>query len=467
MALESFAQTADQVLLGNLDFKLPPGGSYIVDRSQAIYYTSAAGTFSSSGVRTFRINLTSENAFADLSTAVLSFRLKNVAADRGFADNKVNTGAVYRLKPKAGPHAFIYRLRVLCAGQPAEHIFGYGRWHQLCEMLSPKDWKLNEGLGNFVLDRDEDPRLGHEIGWVANGDVITCSMRLQTGIFQSSKFWPLRFCPLTIEVELAHDIVAACHYDLEDAVMHNAAGAQIHAAVHYRPFWEIQDPQIAVDTVMLDSELQSQYAQLMLSGKALTLHVPLVVTHQQSIVGENPVISVTRAASRIRQIMWTFERQREADYDERESVVTDFSHPHRDLQWEDGQLSDIAHFETRWQLGHKLLPTHPIRDIQTAWQHLRKALGICWDKEAPLDITLAEYRRDKYIGIVDCEKALGIAWSGLNSRSGDLLTGLFRGMTVPAFNGRVAMDNRMSQLHVCLLVDGIVEIHDSGTHVWD
>ena len=122
MALESFAQTADQVLLGNLDFKLPPGGSYIVDRSQAIYYTSAAGTFSSSGVRTFKINLTSENAFADLSTAVLSFRLKNVAADRGFADNKVNTGAVYRLKPKAGPHAFIYRLRVLCAGQPAEQI---------------------------------------------------------------------------------------------------------------------------------------------------------------------------------------------------------------------------------------------------------------------------------------------------------------------------------------------------------
>ena len=67
----------------------------------------------------------------------------------------------------------------------------------------------------------------------------------------------------------------------------------------------------------------------------------------------------------------------------------------------------------------------------------------------------------------NCILALGAAWSGLNSRSGDLLTGMFRGLTVPALNGRAAHDNEMSQLHVVLMVDGVVEIRDSGTHVWD
>ncbi len=47
------------------------------------------------------------------------------------------------------------------------------------------------------------------------------------------------------------------------------------------------------------------------------------------------------------------------------------------------------------------------------------------------------------------------------------MTGLFRGMTVPTLNGRAAMDNRMSQLDVGLMIDGVVEIRDSGTHVWD
>jgi hypothetical protein len=467
MALESFAQTADQVLLGNLDYKLPAGGSYIIDRRSSVFYTSAAGSFRNNGVRNFRINLTSEAAFCDLSTATLSFRLKNIAADLGLPDDKVDGGEVYRLKPKAGPHAFIYRLRVLVAGQPAEDIVHYGRVHQMMELLSPKEWKLNEGLGNFIVDRDADARNGHEIGWIANGDTVTVSMRLNTGIFQSPKFWPLRFAPISVEIELAPDIMAACEYDMANVLMHSAAGAEIRATAHYRPTWQIEDPRINVDMIQLDSELQSQYAQLMLSGKALTMHCNLIVTHAQSIVGETPVVSITRAASRIKQIMWSFTRIPGDDYNEQESEVTDFSHPHRDLLFEEGQITDVAHYEARWQLGHKLLPEHPVRTVHEAWQHLRKALGILWDKESTLDISLADYRKDRYIGVIDCEKALGVAWTGLNSRSGDLLTGLFRGMTVPALNGRAAQDNRMSQLHVCLMIDSVVEIRDSGTHVWD
>jgi hypothetical protein len=196
-------------------------------------------------------------------------------------------------------------------------------------------------------------------------------MRLQTGIFQSPKFWPLRFAPISVEIELAPDIMAACQYDVANVAMHNAAGAEINATAQSLPTWQIEDPRINVDMIQLDSELQSQYAQLMLSGKALTLHCNLVVTHAQSIVGENPVISITRAASRIKQIMWSFTRIPGDGYNELESEVTDFSHPHRDLLLEAGQITYVSQYEARWQLGHKLLPENPefqpiIVDARTA-----------------------------------------------------------------------------------------------------
>jgi hypothetical protein len=320
-------------------------------------------------------------------------------------------------------------------------------------------------VGNFIVEADADPRTDATIGWIANGDTVTVSMRIQTGIFQSEKFWPLRFAPITVEFELAPDIVAACSYDHE-VTMHNA-GVAFDAEARYRPTWQLEDPRINCDLLTLDTELQNQYAQLMLSGKALTLHVNLIVTHSQSIVGENPVVSITRAASRLKTIMWSFERQHEEHYDEQESVVTDFSHPHRGLLYEDGQVTDITNFETRFQLGSKLLPENPLRTLHEYWQALRIALNLTWDMETPLDINLDSYRRDRFVGVLNCEKALQVAMSGLNSRSGDLLTGMFRGLTVPAFNGRAAADNEMSQLHVVLMVDGVVEIRDSGTHVWD
>ena len=63
-SLESYAQTADTVLLGSLDYKLPAGASYIIDRKSSQFFTSAAGSFGPDFVRSFRINLTSETGFA-------------------------------------------------------------------------------------------------------------------------------------------------------------------------------------------------------------------------------------------------------------------------------------------------------------------------------------------------------------------------------------------------------------------
>ena len=56
-SLDSNAQAAPQVLLGQLNYKLPATASYVLDRTSSVFLTTGAGTFAPTGVRTFRIPL--------------------------------------------------------------------------------------------------------------------------------------------------------------------------------------------------------------------------------------------------------------------------------------------------------------------------------------------------------------------------------------------------------------------------
>ena len=57
--LDTNAQAASQVLIGQLNYKLPATASYVLDRTSSVFLTNGAGTFAPAGVRTFRIPLNS------------------------------------------------------------------------------------------------------------------------------------------------------------------------------------------------------------------------------------------------------------------------------------------------------------------------------------------------------------------------------------------------------------------------
>ena len=50
-SLDSNAQAATQVLLGQLNYKLPATASYVLDRASSVFLTTGAGTFAPAGVR--------------------------------------------------------------------------------------------------------------------------------------------------------------------------------------------------------------------------------------------------------------------------------------------------------------------------------------------------------------------------------------------------------------------------------
>ena len=68
---------------------------------------------------------------------------------------------------------------------------------------------------------------------------------------------------------------------------------------------------------------------------------------------------------------------------------------------------------------------------------------------------------------MDCEKALGVAYTGINSRSGDLLTLFLNKMNVPATPGVAAITNFCKQVHIELVMEAVITIRDNSVSVWD
>ena len=97
--------------------------------------------------------------------------------------------------------------------------------------------------------------------------------------------------------------------------------------------------------------------------------------------------------------------------------------------------------------------------------HLLKCLSLTWDREEQADIGgLTEYygrpgKRSKFIGGISCEKALGVAWTGMDTKvSGDLLTLSMNGLKVEEGFQQEAVTDPMAQLHVLLVAELIIEI---------
>jgi hypothetical protein len=310
-----------------------------------------------------------------------------------------------------------------------------------------------------------------QVATIANGDTVTVSLQILSGLLQSGKFWPLRFSPIRIEVELA--MPDECCWTGAGAPFDDRItpdGAPVPVTSQFTQHYEIQDAKIHCDIVTLDTGLTEQFNKLLLNGGTLTLHGNQYITFTQAIAGENPNFSMTRGMSRLRQIMWSFERNRDAALNNTLSVVNDFVHPMRNQGWRPGTMSDRINYECYWQIGPKRLPEHPMRYITEYWAHLNKVFGLSYDREEPLDVTWAEYVQDKHIGAIDCERALGVGYSGLNTKaSGDLLVCNFNGLRMSSDWGGppLAAQFLVRQAHVVLVAEMIVEIRQTGTTVLD
>jgi hypothetical protein len=141
---------------------------------------------------------------------------------------------------------------------------------------------------------------------------------------------------------------------------------------------------------------------------------------------------MTRACSKIRDLMWSFTRRPVASlmpggvpgglvYDDQLSWCNDFFYP-KSTDVVNGFASDAEMYEARWTLGAKGLgPVQNFRYFHEFVHQLHEALGYLNDTKALPDMDRETFLSDKHICAVTLERALNVAMTGLSSRSGSLL----------------------------------------------
>ena len=114
------------------------------------------------------------------------------------------------------------------------------------------------------------------------------------------------------------------------------------------------------------------------------------------------------------------------------------------------------------QIGSKTFPDgNPIRSHAEAYYQLRKTLGVQSSNVHSFDISAKEYRDNRLIMAIDTEKSLGASFTGLNTRSGDLMSVRFK------YRDASDPDRLANRMHIVLHTDNIMQIHLTGVTIYD
>ena len=458
--MEGVANTVEDRLVDGLSFQLKPGASYVTERKSVTYHPQGSNIYSTNGTKLIKLLLTGDQ-WLDPSTFRIMFELQN-------NENPANGNGHMQLRPLGGPHTFFRRMRILCGGQVVEDIDNYNRVHQMFTILNAKDANINERAEAFgqQFDNHQTAFSTLTVAGIAPGEAQTVLFKPCSGLFNQPKMLPIRYMPITIELELVHDntepIVSATTVgqDNFDVRSQEATG-------NTSMLWQIQNVQVKCDVVTLDNQLDNSYAEHLLSGKALPINYQTYVSQKQSILSGNNGsqkvrLNVTRALTRLKNVLITLDKPAAGqnyapkfkEWNSFYSPMEDYTGAQRN-SW--AAAGEIADFQV--QIGSKLFPEYPIRSHAEAYYQLRKTLGK-HDQHNSFDITQHEYRCRKFIMGIDMEKVLEAGYTGINTRAGDLMNIRFDHATPDA-------DKWAQSLHIVLTSDQILEVRDSGVQVFD
>ena len=241
--MENLTNSAEEVLIDSLSFKLPSSGQYITDRRSCTFHTEGSNSYSASaGTKVIRFRLAGDGQWMDPSTFRIMFDVVNT-------DNAPNTKL---LRPIGKAHAFFRRLRISVRGQIIEDIDNYNRVSELFHILQSRQSRANDGAEEFGYASDiwtMSDTIRHP-GFAGSQTVMFQPL---CGIFQQTKYLPLKYAPLEIELELA---------DVLDPIISKLSDDGDMAPNLFKPsntslLWKIENCMVKVDLCTLDNALDN------------------------------------------------------------------------------------------------------------------------------------------------------------------------------------------------------------------
>jgi hypothetical protein len=169
---------------------------------------------------------------------------------------------------------------------------------------------------------------------------------------------------------------------------------------------------------------------------------------------------LARSFTRLKGIFVTWFRENDATG--LKNITNNLYHPHGAGAY--NMLRDTV--EVQIQIGARKFPEYPITCLAEAFYRLRLAIGAHFG-DVPISVLPHEFRTNKFIIGCDFEKAAsgpagGVAFSGISSRGGELLTIEYKNM-----GATLPVDTTPTQSFVSLNFDAIVEIGDTNISVSD
>jgi hypothetical protein len=458
--MEGHANSVEDRLIDGLSFKLAPGASYVQERRSVTYHPSGSNSYSSAGTKLIKLHITGDG-WLDTSTFRVMFDLVNSEG----TEAKL-------LRPLGGPWCFFRRMRVLAGNQVIEDIDNYNRVHEMFSTLTASYSRINvssEGFGEDWNTRGNttNPLTPSNLTGIKGGQSQTVLFKPLSGLLGQSKMIPLRYCPLTFEFELVNNPNIPILSTL------SPTGADFFTSANTSLSWSIANVQVKVDVCTLDNSLDNSYAEHLLSGKALPINFSTYVSQTQSLLSSSDLgqqkirLNVTRALSRLKSVFVTLEKTPDltitADlplYLGRKEWNSFYSPMQPYAKGANNKFDSEAEFSFQLQLGSKLFSEYPIASHAEAYYQLRKTLGVQSSTLHNFDIDSHEYRNWKFILGIDMERVLEAGFTGINTRSGDILSVRFD------HKSSVTKDYATS-MHIVLHADVILEIRDSGTVIFD
>jgi len=358
------------------------------------------------------------------------------------------------LRPLGPVHAFFKRLRITMRGVVIEDIMDFNRVSEMFDLCTPTANRVNnlaEGFGNnWFNDRLANPK---DIKGISTYQTV-CFKPL-CGIFMQSKFIPLRYCPLEIELELA---------DMDDPIISSNVGIPVAADAGYFTasnsiLWKLQQCQLKADLCVLDNQLDNSYVNHLLQGKPLVMVYNTFISNIQTIVSPDHQINVSRALSRLKTVFLSLERNLAGERIKWWTKNWNTFYSPMAINTMTTQTTNVPDNEItslQLQIGATVIPQYPIRSHAECYYTLKKALGLASNNYVSLDIDGNDYRNNKFIVGIDCEKILGLSFTGTNTKN-SLMT--VRMKTLAA--------NQADRFHILLTAEMVLEIGDSGITTYD
>jgi hypothetical protein len=235
--------------------------------------------------------------------------------------------------------------------------------------------------------------------------------------------------------------------------------------------YQIEQMQMRMSTISLDSALSNSFSEALLRGKALQFHYRTLHLQQQALPSGNTEcqVSMVRALSRLAGLFINFTgpqtysdelgNQLDTPVNQRH-LHKSFLNPSAFITGAPIGAADEALLTWQVQIGPKNYPeASPSSNLAETFSLLRQATGIYDESLRTTSITEAGYRLNQFCIGVPMQTIVGQPFSSVNMRSGDLLT-----VKVNHLNGDIRQAGR---IFVHMVAEQIMELRESGVQILD